>query len=294
MRKLPPSILVGLALVVVLLVTPALSATKTVDITVAGFTPDKVTIEFGDTVTWTNKDTGSHQVLPDQGAFPTSPVLGPNQTFSHTFMKSGSFDYRDAFATNRRGTVTVRTGVSMTAAPALVAYGQAATLSGLVSNAASGETVNVEAMECGKTGFTRIGSATSGANGAWSFAAKPALNTTYQARWKNNRSAQLTEKVAPALGLRRVRRGRFTASVTAAQSFVGKFVVVQRFASASRRWKTVKRVTLKTVKPGVAPAMTSSAGFRARVARRTKLRLLLPQAQAGTCYAEARSGTIRA
>ena len=34
------------------------------------------------------------KVLADQLAFPTSPVLGPNQTYSYTFMKSGSFGYR--------------------------------------------------------------------------------------------------------------------------------------------------------------------------------------------------------
>jgi len=291
MRKLPPGILAALA---VLVVTPALSATKSVDITVAGFTPDKVTIDYGDTVTWTNKDTGNHQVLADQAAFPTSPVLGPNQSYSYTFTKSGSFGYRDAFQTNRRGTVTVRAGVSIAGAPPLVSYGQASTLSGAVSNGSSGETVYVEAMECGKTVFTRVATVASGANGAWSSSAKPAMNTAYQARWKNTKSAQLNEKVAPAVGLRQVRSWRFTASVTAVQSFVGKYVVLQRFVRSRRTWKTVKRVTLRTAKPGTAPTMVSSAGFRARVPRRTKLRLLLPQAQAGACYAAGRSAAINA
>src|SRR5438552_10423727 len=66
------------------------AATKGVDITRAGFTPNKVTIEFGDTVTWTNKDTNPHQVLADQAKFPTSPVLQANQTYSYTFTKSGT------------------------------------------------------------------------------------------------------------------------------------------------------------------------------------------------------------
>ena len=76
---------------------PPSRATRTVDITQAGFTPSKVTIDYGDTVTWTNKDISNHQVLADQTAFPTSPVLAANQTYSHTFTKSGSFGYRDAF-----------------------------------------------------------------------------------------------------------------------------------------------------------------------------------------------------
>ena len=98
---------------------PALggAATKGVDITRAGFTPNKVTIEFGDSVTWTNKDSNPHQVLADQLKFPTSPVLQANQTYSYTFNKSGNFGYRDALATNHRGTVVVHTGVTLAAAP---------------------------------------------------------------------------------------------------------------------------------------------------------------------------------
>jgi hypothetical protein len=100
--------------------------------------------------------------------------------------------------------------------------------------------------------------------------------------------------VAPKVVLKRVRVGRFSASVTAAQSFVGKYVVLQRYVASRRAWKTVKRVILRTAKAGTAPTMTTSAGFRARVARRTKLRLLLTQVQAGACYAPGRSATIRA
>ena len=84
------------------------------------------------------------------------PSSRQNQTYSYTFTKSGSFGYRDALHTNRRGTVVVRSGVSITAAPALLAYGKSATLSGSISSGAVGDTVNVDAMECGKTGFTRV------------------------------------------------------------------------------------------------------------------------------------------
>jgi len=287
MRQLPPSILVALLL---LFVPSALAATRTVDITQAGFTPDRITIAYGDTVTWTNKDVSNHQVLADQAAFPTSPVLAPNQTYSHTFTRSGSFGYRDALDTRRRGTVIVRPGVSMKASAAQVGYGGTLTLTGTVSSAAAGENVNVDAMQCGATSFTRVASARSAAQGAWSSAVKPAMNTSYRASWKNATSVPLAAKVGPAVSLKRVRAGRFTASVTAAQSFVGKHVVLQRYR---RAWKNVKRVTLRTVKAGTAPTQISSAGFRARRTRGARLRLLLTQPQAGACYAAARSAAIR-
>jgi plastocyanin len=274
----------------VLFVPSALAATRTVDITQAGFTPDRITIAYGDTVTWTNKDLSNHQVLADQAAFPTSPVLAPNQTYSHTFTKSGSFGYRDALNTQRRGTVVVRPGVSMKASAAQVGYGGTLTLSGTVSSAAAGENVNVDAMQCGATSFTRVASARSAAQGAWSAAVKPAMNSSYRASWKNATSVPFAARVGPAVSLKRVRAGRFTASVTAAQSFVGKYVVLQRYR---RAWKNVKRVTLRTVKAGTTPTQISSAGFRARRTRGVRLRLLLTQPQAGACYAASRSAAIR-
>src|SRR5262249_33508109 len=154
--------------------------------------------------TWANKDSANHQVLADQLGFPTSPVLAQNQTYSYTFTKSGSFGYRDALHTNRRGTVVVRTGVSIAAAPAQVAYGKSVALSGTISSGATGDTVNIDAMECGKTGFTRLTAVKTAANGAWSSPVKPTLNTTYQASWRTAKSSQLPAKVAPVLTLKRV------------------------------------------------------------------------------------------
>jgi plastocyanin len=289
MKKLP-LILVALA---VLSVPSALAATRGVDITQAGFTPDRITIAYGDTVTWTNRDNANHQVLADQAAFTTSPVLGPGQTYSYTLTKSGNFGYRDALNTRRRGTVIVRPGISMKASSAQVRYGGTLTLSGTVSSAAAGETVNIDAMQCGTTAFTRVASVRSVAQGAWSSPVKPAMNTSYRSSWKNATSAPFAAKVGPAVSLKRVRAGRFTASVTAAQSFVGKYVTLQRYVRTRGAWRTVKRVTLKSVKAGPAPTQISSAGFRARGTRRARLRLLLTQPQAGACYTASRSAAIR-
>jgi plastocyanin len=272
MKRIWSATLVALAL---LTIPSALSATtKNVDITAAGFTPKTVTIEFGDTVTWTNKDAGTHQVLADQLAFPTSPVLAQNQVYSYTFTKSGSFGYRDALHTNRRGTVVVRAGVSLKAAPAVVRYGGTSTLSGAVSSLAAGETVNVDAKQCGATAFTRLASVKSTANGAWSAPAKPVMNTVFRATWKNAR--------------------RFTATATAALALTGKRLVVQRYVKSKRTWRAVKQVTLNKSKPATPPTVGSSVAFGLRVKRGTKLRVLLTAAQAATCYAAARSAAIKA
>src|SRR5688572_22525864 len=98
-------LLLVVSLLAATLAPSAFAATRTVDITRAGFVPDRLTIDAGDTVTWTNKDTTQHQVVADGGDFPSSPVLQPNQTYSHRFVRSGSFGYRDGFARNERGRI---------------------------------------------------------------------------------------------------------------------------------------------------------------------------------------------
>jgi plastocyanin len=272
----------------------ALGATRNVDITRAGFVPERLTIEAGDTVTWTNKDSTQHQVVADGAAFPSSPALQPNQTYSYRFLRSGTFSYRDGFAQNRRGRITVRQGVTLTPGATVIRFGTSTSLSGVVSNGQSGETVTVLAQACGAATSTQIGTATSGANGAWTQAAKPTVNTVYEARWRGNTSAKVQVKVAPRVALVKLRRGRFSARVTAASLFVGKYVALQRYAQTRRRWVTVKRVVLKSGGVPVAGAITTRATFTSRLRRGTRLRLVLPQSQAGTCYVASRSGLVRA
>ena len=135
--------------------------------------------------------------------------------------------------------------------------------------------MTVNAEECGKKGFTKIATVMTIANGAWNPAAKPTLNTTYQAGWKATKSVEL---VVEGRARRRAQAHQARALLGLAdgdESFVGNYVVLQRFVPARRAWKRVKNIALKTVKPGVAPAMVSSAGFNARVVRRTRLRLVL-------------------
>ena len=287
-----------LALVVVVLAATlapsAFAATRNVEITRSGFVPDRLTIDAGDTVTWTNKDSTQHQVVADGGAFPSSPALQPNQTYSYRFLRSGSFSYRDGFAQNERGRVTVRQGVTLTPGATVIRFGTSTSVSGVVSNGQAGETVTVMAQACGAATSTQIGTATSAANGAWSLAVKPAANIVYEARWRGSTSAKVEVKVAPRVALVKLRRGQFSARVTAASLFVGKYVVLQRYAQTRRRWVTVRRVVLRTGSGPVGGAITTRAGFTSRLRRGTRLRLVLLQSQAGTCYAASRSGLVRA
>jgi plastocyanin len=274
--------------------TPALAATKTVSITAAGFVPSRVTIAVGDTVTWTNANTVVHRVVFD--SVPCNLTVQPAGSGSCVFRAGGTHRYTDPSTRGNRfrGTVEVtgpRRSVTLQASRPAVGFGGSVTLSGFVSNQQSGESVVVFAQECGKTEFTRVAGVTSTTDGAWTLAVKPTINTVYQARWRTRESQRVTVAVRPAIRLRRV-RSRFTVQITAAQSFAGKAVAYQRHNRRLRRWVTIRRVVLRTASGPVGTVVTS-ATFRARPRRGLRLRVVLPQAQAGACYLAAASNTIR-
>jgi plastocyanin len=103
MRKLVLLLTVAAALVAP---QSSFAATTKVSVTRTGFHPAAVTVAAGDTVTWTNNDTTRHQVVAETGSF-SSPVLAPNQSYSHAFAAGGTFAYRDALHPSLRASVTV-------------------------------------------------------------------------------------------------------------------------------------------------------------------------------------------
>lgn len=284
------------ALVLALAALPAASAAdRAVTIASTGLSPSDVTIAAHDSVTWRNTDSKAHRVVFDKA--PCNLTLQPGASGSCLFHAGGKFNYRDPGMQGNtfRGSVTVtgpKTSVTLAAPKPTTAFAAPLTLTGVVSSQQTGETVSVSAQECGKTTFTQLGSATTATAGAWSFIVKPTLNTVYRARWRGADSPTATVKVSPKLRLTR-RSGRFTVRVTAAQAFTGKLVFLQRYRAATKRWATVKRVKLGAAKAPAAGTMVTTASFRSRVRRGWRVRALLTQAQAGTCYAPGASNTLR-
>ena len=88
---------------------PAAHAYATMHVTIQNFafSPQTITVAPGTTVIWTNKDSVSHTVTSDTGAWPDSGNLATNQTFSHTFTKAGTFPYHCAVHPSMTARVTV-------------------------------------------------------------------------------------------------------------------------------------------------------------------------------------------
>lgn len=278
---LPPVALAALAVV------DAAAATANVTITKAGFIPSTVTINVGDTVTWTNADTADHQVISDKAAL-ASPVLKSGQSYSFAFKTAGQFPFQDALEKKFKGTVKVTAApppppsVTIIASKTKVIFGGTVTLSGSVSSHQAGENVTIHAQRFGEDS-SAIATGTTSEGGAWSYVARPTIQTSYQARWRSATSATATIGVRPRIAFRVLTRQRFFTKAVAARSFAGRSVLLQR-RSALGQWISIKRVLLSS---------TSSAVFRARLPRGiSSLRIFMSVNQAGPGYLAGISRTI--
>jgi plastocyanin len=242
MRRLIPIAVAGMALV---LAASASTATTTVQIKSTGFVPATVTINQGDSVTWTNTDTKDHQVVSNAGAF-ASAILKPGKSYTHAFPSGGTYRYHDGLHPTLKGAVTVRGAppqVTLAVSAPVAKFGAQVTLTGTVNNKRTGETVTLAALPFGQTTKQVVATLQTTSGGAFSFSVTPQLNTTYQAQWKGAESS-VGVQVQPTIKLPFVSRsGYFHFYVTAGQSFAGRFVYLQRFTLA-RTWINVRKLQL--------------------------------------------------
>ncbi|HEX2766158.1 MAG TPA: cupredoxin family copper-binding protein [Candidatus Limnocylindria bacterium] len=95
-----PLALLGLLLAVAAAIALALApasgvragSSHLVEIEDFAFTPATLTIQVGETVTWTNLDQVEHTATSTSGAF-DSGLLGQGESYSVTFTEAGTYDY---------------------------------------------------------------------------------------------------------------------------------------------------------------------------------------------------------
>src|SRR5438105_6701002 len=88
----PHRFIIALGLFGLLSSLTANAATANVDIQNFAFNPPTVTINVGDSVIWTQRDTTQHTVTSDTGDF-GSGLLALSKTYTNKFNTAGSFDY---------------------------------------------------------------------------------------------------------------------------------------------------------------------------------------------------------
>jgi plastocyanin len=107
------------------------------------FAPASVTINVGDTVTWTNDGPTPHSATADDGSFDTG-IFNAGQSRSETFDQAGTFAYFCTPHPNMRGTITVQAAASGN------------------GSGGGGGTTGGEAGATGESGTTGSGGATTG------------------------------------------------------------------------------------------------------------------------------------
>jgi plastocyanin len=271
------------------LAAPASSATATVQIKRSGFTPATVTINQDDSVTWTNTDTISHQVVANNGSF-ASPIIAKGKSWTHKFTRAGTFRYRDSLHPSLRGTVVVRGAppqVTLAASAPVVKFGGSVTLTGAVSNKRAGQTVTLVQLPFGQTTKQVVATLQTTTNGVFSFTVTPQVYTQYQAQWSTSESSVFVQ-VQPMIKLPFVSKsGYFHFYVTAATSFAGKTVFLQRFTLA-KQWVNIRALQLGT-KSG---RLISVRFVRSIIPRgRWSIRVFMPASEMGGGYLDSWSGT---
>jgi plastocyanin len=82
------------------------------------YSPATAYINLGDRVTWTNVSNVTHTVTSPAGTPLDSGNMSPGATYSHTFVKEGTFPYHCTIHNNMQGSVVVTEAVTTTLAPA--------------------------------------------------------------------------------------------------------------------------------------------------------------------------------
>jgi hypothetical protein len=180
--------------------------------------------------------------------------------------------------------------VSLDANASIVNYGRSTTLSGTVAGASAGDTVTIMGRPVIARSLQVVGSTTTDANGAFTKTVLPRQRTIYIAKGDGAESDSLVVNVRPILSLKRLVGHRLIVGLTAARSFVGRYVIAQKFNGS--RWITLQRVFLTRRSLGISPTITSSAIFRLHVRNGSRVRVTLGAGQAGSSYAPAISRAV--
>jgi plastocyanin len=92
---------------VMLAALPAEATSHSVTIKQYAYGPGSLTINQGDTVTWTNKDSVAHDVTVTSGPVSFhSPMLDQGESWSYTFTTAGEYSYICSVHPDMRGSVT--------------------------------------------------------------------------------------------------------------------------------------------------------------------------------------------
>ena len=225
----------------------ALAGTVGITLGPSGPSPATVTVQWGDTVVFTNGDGQAHGVTIPRLTV-ASPSIPPGGTWAQAFDgRTGNYVFRQTGARDFAGAVVVQLSgsVSLTARPAAVTYGQRATFSG---RALPGFPVKLEQQPSGQAGqWVERATVTAGADGAWSTSLVPEIGGRYRASAAADqlRSPTAVVAVRPRITFTAPRRARVGSRLTLRARIAPVGAVtsadLERYDAGRRRWSRVDR-----------------------------------------------------
>ena len=158
------------------MIAMAALAAVTVTAGFSGYAPQRVAVLTGQTVTWRNDSVRNHTVTADDGSFDSGRIPG-DSAFSHRFDAPGAYPYHCTLHAGMTGTVVV-SDVLLDAPAAPAGPGRPYPLTGRTTQPA-GTQVAIQADSGG--GFQPAGTASVGADGAFTAFVTPRTTATYEA-----------------------------------------------------------------------------------------------------------------
>jgi hypothetical protein len=139
------------------------------------------------------------------------------------------------------------------------------TLSGKLSGRhVAGRAVAINAWPYGRSAPVRLAVVRTASNGRFAYQVSPGIRTTYWAKAGPTTSRKIVVGVAPALTMKVLASGHIRAHLTAARSFIGRTIELQR-KNADGTWTTVARKVVgphaTTVVTGPLPSGTIRAAM---------------------------------
>lgn len=226
------------------------------------------TTAYGSTTASTSAGSGS-------GAKAVSATLSK-------LLPATSYHYRlvatSAAGTTDGGDVTFTTpaAVTLSAESTEAVYGQHLGLSGTVAGSQSGVKVTVLAEPYGQHSFAAVAVVVSGSGGSWSYQARPAIETSYEAETSVGTSGVIAVGVRPLITIHLITGSRFLIKAVAARGFPRRTVQIQRLLGQGG-WSTLLRVRLNGSSSAILAGTSLPYGT-------TTLRIAMSVNQAGRGY----------
>ncbi len=212
------------------------------------------------------------------GGYNVDARIAFDQRPTHAMLAAAQAQLNRLVVAAERVTIGVRPAISSPATNQVTVFGT-------IDSSKAGESVTIQAKDCGASFFRVFAGANTEQGGTWSTFIFPFVTTSLRAVWNGETSAEVVFSQRVFIGLLQQRAARFRLVVSArAARFDGKPATIQTFDQRLGRWNTAKRVLLSD---------DFYTYFTLRVPKGTRVRAVFPNALAKPCYLGATSPVIR-